>query len=85
MLFFKWPPYVEESVSRSTWISAWALYLLTSVSGCLDHPWQTGACGLVSGVYVVVDLIITRSRLSTSTLKPEIMGTSMTAILDEPE
>lgn len=34
---------------------------------------------------MVFDAIITRSRLSTSTLKPEIMGTSMTAMLDEPE
>lgn len=33
----------------------------------------------------MIDMIITRSRLSTSTLKPEIMGTSMTAMLDEPE
>lgn len=58
-----------------------------SLSCLLDHQQhrQTGARWFVRGMYVMIDMIITRSRLSTSTLKPEIMGTSMTAMLDEPE
>lgn len=35
-----------------------------------------------TSLYIV---IITLSKLSTSARKPEIMGTSMTAMLDEPE
>lgn len=50
-----------------------------------DGTGPTGARGFVRGVYVLTDVVITRSRLSTSALKPEIMGTSMTAMLDEPE
>lgn len=50
-----------------------------------DGMGPTSAHGFVRGVYVWTDVVITRSRLSTSALKPEIMGTSMTAMLDEPE
>lgn len=36
-------------------------------------------------MHVLFDVTVTLSRLSTSARKPEIMGTSITAMLDEPE
>lgn len=78
MLFIKWLPDVEEPACR---------FHLDFSFTCLETGTGTGkrVCVWVCEKCVDVDVTVTRSRLSTSALKPEIMGTSMTAMLDEPE
>ena len=58
-------------------------------SGCVRVCVCTGQCTISNPLAKVCACELmwlrTLSRLSTSALKPEIMGTSMTAMLDEPE